>query len=189
MNDLIYKVHDDCIEFVKYPFKCSNVCKNRILKATDIIDATEKHFAPQAVRTISNELIFLTFMRNETDANKKLPRFFKRNNVTVRKSIDVWSIINDPFLDTEHSPEYIESGFAQLEKCGIVRGDCHDLRIEIAVRMLAYNAVLRDWVHLGLYDTLRASLGYLSGEKYRLSDKDFEKIYWRAMKIAMKGFD
>ena len=82
----------------------------------------------------------------------------------------------------------IERGYMRLENCGISRRECNALRLEVAERILAYNSILWDWCHLGLLDVLYASLGFLTGEKHRLSDVDFERFYWRAMNIALKGY-
>ena len=78
---------------------------------------------------------------------------------------------------------------AQLNSCGISEAECQALRREVAARMFAYNflSCLWEWVHLGLPDLLHASLGYLSGEKHRLSAHDFEVFYFRAMDIALEG--
>ena len=184
----IYRVHSDFIEFIKYPFMCSSVCKKKELSATDIVDVTDRYFAPPAIRTVHGELIFVPFQAEKEGEDEKLPSFYASNNIPVRKVTDIWDIINDPFLDTEHSEDFKEKGYKQLEKCGVSRAECNCLRIEVAGRMLAYNSMLWDWCHLGLYDVLCASLGFLSGEKHRLSDTEFEEFYWRAMDIALKGF-
>ena len=189
MKKIIYTVYNNAIEFSEYPFKCSGVYKNKILMAADIIEATDKFFAPAAIRTRNGELIFVPFQAEKDDEDQKLPSFYANNHIPIRKVTNIWGIINDPFLDTVHSEEFIEKGYALLENHGISRVECDALRQEVAARMLAYNGILWEWVHLGLYDVLCASLGYLSGEKYRLSDKEFEEFYWRAMGIALKGFD
>jgi len=190
VKKLIYTVHDDHIEFLEYPFSCASVCANNKLNAANIVEATDKFFAPPAVRTTAGELIFVPFLAEEGKGgeNEKLPAFYARNNIPVRKVTDVWGIINDPFLDTVHSEDYYERGYALLEKCGISRSECNALREEVGARMLAYNSILWDWVHLGLNDVLNASCGLFLGEKHRLSDADFEEFYWRAMAIALKGF-
>ena len=186
MEKLIYKVHGDFIEFINYPFKCSSVYKTKTLKSIDIVDVSDKSYGPAPIRTTNSELIFAPFQ--EDGEHKKLSSFYASNNIPLRKITDVWEIINDPFLDTVHSDDFIERGYTQLENCGISRMECNAIRLEVAGRMLAYNSILWDWCHLGLYDVLYASLGFLSGEKHRLSDVDFERFYWRAMSIALKGF-
>ena len=119
-----------------------------------------------------------------------MPSFYERNKISQCDVTDVWGIINEPFLDTEHDDEFIEWQYAKLEKCGISREDCECLRQEVSERMFAYNfdSMLWEWVHLGLCDVLWASIGILSGDKFRLPLSDFEEFYWRAINIALKGF-
>jgi len=191
MPKTIYKVHNDYIEFIEYPFPCASVCKGKILKATAIIDVADRSLGPPVIRTVDNELIFTPTQTDEAGSqHENLPLFYANNNIHVRKATDIWDLILEPFLDTEHSEDFKAKTFARLKSCGISRKECECLRHEVSARMLSYNfsSGLWDWCYLGLYDVLCASIGFLSGEKFRLSDADFEAFYWRAMKIALKGF-
>ena len=153
---------------------------------------TDAYFAPPALRLVSKELIFVAFQTAEEGTeHEKLPLFYTNNKIPVRKAVDVWDMILEPFLDTEHTEDFIEKTYVTLEKLGINRDECDCLRQEVSARMFSYNfsSGLWDWCHLGLYDVLCASLGILSGENHRLSSKDFENFYWRANHIALKGFN
>lgn len=190
MNSLIYKVHQNYIEFIAYPFKCSSVYKNRRLDASDIVDATE-NFWPDLIRTTDDELIIIGYRQEEKGEHKKLPRFYDENNIVLRKDVvNIWGHILEPFLDTEYSEDHLERDFQILEKHGISRSECESVRKEVNDRMIAYNftSCLWEWVNLDLYDVLKASIGVLSGEKYQLNDKDFEEFYYHAMNIGIKGF-
>lgn len=190
-EEIVYKVRDDHIEFIDYKYKCSSVCKNNRLYPADIIDVAELPFYPH-IRTASNELILM-----QCDAEKgkggeydKLPSFFADNEIRVREAADIWGMILEPFVDTEHSDSYLREIIDTLEKHGISRKEVSSIRREVRARMLAFNfeSGLWEWVHLGLDDVLDASMGKISGEMHWLPDADFEKFYWRAMEIAIKGF-
>jgi len=190
MSQIIYKAHQDYIEFISYPFKCSSIYKTGKLNAIDIVDTTG-NFWPDVARTINGELIFIGYRQEEVGEHKKLPKFFCENNIKVREDVvDIWSFILEPFLDTEHSDEWIEKSYKILEKCGISRLECNSIREEVSDRMIAYNfqSYLWEWMELNLYDVLKASIGILSGENHRFNDEEFEKFYQRTMNIALKGF-
>ena len=188
MAKINYEICGDFIKFTDYQFKCSAAYKNGTIKASSIIEAVD-FFYPNTIRTIDDELIMVPKLDKKTDANQLL-LFCSDNGIPVNKRIDIWDMILDPFLDTEHSEEYVEKTYETLEKYGIARAECNALRQEVSARMIAYNfeSCLWEWVHLGLYDVLNASCGILSGEKHRLSDKDFEEFYRKAMNIALKSF-
>jgi hypothetical protein len=188
MSDINYQIYDDYIAFTEYPFKCSSAYKNGAIHATDIAEAVDSFFPP-VIRTTGNELIMIPYLKEKSDTNALL-LFCERNNIAVNKRTDIWEMILDPFLDTEHSEEYIEASYNTLDKYGITRTECKEIRREVKDRMFAYNfeSCLWEWFHLGLYDVLNAGCGILSGEKHRLSDNDFEKFYFKAMNIALKGF-
>jgi hypothetical protein len=188
MFNIDCQIYNNYIDFTKYPFKCSLAYKNGIINASDIVEAVECFFPP-VIRTISNELIMIPYLEEKSDM-KPFLLFCERNNIAVNKRIDIWGMILDPFLDTEHSKKYIEATYDTLDKYGITRIECDEIRREVNDRMFAYNfeSCLWAWCHLGLYDVLNASCGILSGEKHRLSDNDFEKFYSKAISIALKGF-
>ena len=187
MRNINYQIHRDYISFTEYPYKCSAAYKNKKIEASAIIEAVE-FFYPNTIRTIDGELIMVPKLK-ESSKNPLLS-FCIKNDIPVNKRTDIWGMILDPFLDTEHSEEYIERTHTSLKKYGIDLEECYALRQEVAARMIAYNfeSCLWEWIHLGLYDVLNASCGILSGEKYRLSDNDFEMFYKKAMNIALKSF-
>lgn len=47
--------------------------------------------------------------------------------------------------------------------------------------------MLWEWVHLGLYDLLKAYSGFLTENKYKLNEEEFKELYKKAIKIANKG--
>ena len=182
--NLTAEINNNYIEIIKYPFKCSHVCKNRIITTNYIIEVA-KSFLPPVIRTIANELIFIS-----AEMKTPLLDFCMKNNLPVVSRLDIWSAILDPFLDTEHSDKYKKRSINLLNDYGITVSICDDLRKEVARRMIAYNfeSCLWEWGHLGFFDVLCASCGILSGEKYRLPDDKFSEFYFRSMEIALKCF-
>jgi len=183
MLDIKYQINKKDIMFSQYPFKCSYASTNKIIPASSIQEMVETASMP-SIRVNENELVFIS-----AEDRKLLVKFCVKNAIPINKRADVWGIILDAFLDTTHSEEWKQKGLMQLYNCGISELECNNLRQEVAERMVAYNFAsgLWEWVHLGLSDVLYASSGYLSGEKHRLSDNDFEKFYFKAMDIALKG--
>jgi hypothetical protein len=183
MSDLKYHIGEDRIEYFNYPFKCSHVVNNKIVLASDIQEMVE-NFSPPSIRIKQGEFVFISAADKDS-----LITFCNSNGIPVVKIVDVWSRILDEFLDTEFSEECLQKSYKQLDICGVSRQECNDLRKEVAARMFAYNytSCLWEWVYLGLYDLLGASIGKLSGEEHRLNDQDFEKFYFKAMDIAFKG--
>ena len=187
MRNINCKIHKNYINFIEYPYKCSAAYRNKKIEASEIIEAME-FFCLNTIRTIDGELIMIP---KPKESKNPLLVFCRENDISVKKRKDIWGMILEPFLDTEHSQEYIERTYTTLEKHGIDRKECNALRQEVSERMIAYNfeSCLWEWVRLGLYDVLNASCGILSGEKHRLSDTDFETFYKKAMVIALKGFE
>ena len=188
MTDIDYKIFDNYIEFTQYPYKCSAAYTNKIINASIIAEAVDFGY-PNTIRTISNELIFVPKNNFKTNENQFI-LFCNNNDIPVNKRTDIWDMILTPFLDTKQTNEDIENTYKTLERYGIDRIECNALRQEVSARMISYNfeSGLWDWVHLGLFDVLDASCGILSGEKHRLSDKDFELFYFKAMNVALKSF-
>jgi len=183
MFKLKYQINKNDIVFTQYPFKCSYASKKKIIPAYNIQEMVET-FGMPSIRVNENELVFISAVDR-----KLLTNFCTENAIPINKRVDVWGIILDVFLDTMHSEEWIQKSLAQLYNCGISEVECINLRQEVAGRMVAYNFTsgFWEWVHLGLCDLLYASMGFLSGERYRLSDDEFEKFYFKAMEIALKG--
>ena len=181
--NLEYQIKDHAIEYLEYPFKCSYAFQHKTITATSIQEMVQTLGRP-AICINNNEFIFLS--KEDKDS---LLSFCEKNAVPVIDRVDVWGYILECFLDTELTERSKQYSYMQLNNCGISEQDCYSLRKEVGQRMIAYNftSCLWEWCYLGLFDLLCASTGILSGEAHRLSDKDFERFYFKTMDIALKG--
>ena len=174
---------NDGITFRRYPFPPASVCRDRHLPWSKIRDL-DPDAAPPEIRTADGETLFVhakqaVELRNACDAA----------GLPIVPRVDVWDLLLEPYLDTSFDAEDQERTRSKLEACGISRQETTRIRRRVGATMLAYNAVLWDWVHLGLYDLLTASrrsptwltLGH------RLLPRRYAKFYWWAMEIADRG--
>ena len=180
---LEYKVKNNVIEYLEYPFKCSYAFMHKIISASSIQEMVQT-FGRPALCINNNEFIFLS-----KDDNDALLLFCERNDIPVIIRVDVWGYILECFLDTELTEKSKQYSYKQLNNCGISEQECYSIRKEVSQRMIAYNftSCLWEWCYLGLFDLLCASTGIFSGDAHRLRDKDFERFYFRTMDIAFKG--
>ncbi|MCL2387490.1 MAG: hypothetical protein FWC89_08090 [Defluviitaleaceae bacterium] len=178
-ENLEYEILDNCIVYSKYPFKCSHAYQNAI-HAEDILEANINSYGMPTIRIKQDELIFISAVDKD-----KLATFCEKNNLPVVQRIDVWELVLDVFLDSYRSPEMTQRVYDLLQKCGISKEECNNLRKEVAQRMCAYNDVLWEWVHLGLCDLLSAYQG--NYPKPLLDDNGFKDFYFKTMRIAFKG--
>jgi len=174
---------DEGIEFSGYIFSPSSVYPCGIIKYSDIKEILPDFFPPE-IRTHSGEILFVSAPYKE-----ELKRVAEKNNIPLNSRADLWSLILEPFLDTEFSDESKEITLTILESNGVSRKLCEELRREAGEAMYAYNisSGLWEWIHLGLYDLLSAFRGYLSGEEFKMPENEFKEFYWRAMEIANRG--
>ncbi len=182
MSDTEIKFSPDGIEFLSYPYPPSSVYPSGKIDYAAIseIDADA---APPEIRT-SREIFFIPATMKE-----ELRRVAAHHGISTVKRIDVWDLLLEPFLDTEFTEEQQERSLKRLEECGIRREESTEVRRFVARAMEAYNfdSMLWDWCHLGLSDALDAFRGVLSGRRHRLSPRQYEAFYWRAMELARKG--
>lgn len=125
-------------------------------------------WAPPAVRTREGEFLFI-----EAPHAAQLAAFGERNGVPFVRREDVWSLILEPFLDTEFGADARERTLARLGACGVPRDEVASIRERVEWRMLALTAVTWEWVYYGLYDVLTV-----------MRSTDF---YAYAMRIADRG--
>jgi len=133
MRRLKYQIDADNIHFHDYPYECSYAYKAKTIRPSNILEMVD-YFGMPAICINGNELVFMSAVDR-----KALLRFCKANAIPINKRIDVWSIILDEFLDTQHTQEWIQTSMAQLNSCGISEAECQALRHEVAERMFAYN--------------------------------------------------
>ena len=183
MRKLEVRFGESEVEFRSYPFPAATVHPAGVIPV-DAIDEVLPDAAPPEIRTVEKEVLFVP--ATEKDA---LLKFADRNGLSVVSRIDVWSLILQPFVDTEVADRELKRIDDVLEKNGVSPKECVQLRTRVSRAMTAYNvdSGLWDWVHLGLMDLFYALMGELSGEAYRLPEDDFESFYWLAMEIAFRA--
>jgi hypothetical protein len=132
---------------------------------------------PPAVRLRSGEYVFVHATRVEalvSQAATHSVRFVARR--------DVWSLILDPFLDTEHGAEWDERLRQNLEAMGISREETQELRDALRDRMLALTSATWEWQHYGLFDAL-----LVKRPATALGRAEFEAFCARAFALADRG--
>lgn len=164
------------VMFQEYPFYPSRIYPSDLLIIEDIAEIDENALPPQ-IRTIHGEILFVP-----GNQKNELVKFAKRNKLPLIHRFDVWDLLLEPFLDTEFEAEQKERTLRILEQNGINREECETIREEVSEVMILYNFAtgLWDWVHLGLEDLLSAQRG-------SMTESDFHKFYWYAMKIALRA--
>lgn len=161
------------IHFHRYPFQPATVFPDKFLP-WDAVQEMVPGWPPE-VRTRQGEVLFVSAEHEDA-----LKAAVQAAGIPLVKRFDVWDMILTPFLDTEFDEATHEHILAMLEANGISREECQQLRARVAQPMLAYNALLWDWVHLGLYDLLLA-------HRPLLATADFRAFYWEAMAIARRA--
>ncbi len=161
------------IIFSNYPFEPSTAFRKSVFKAEEI-KSVDISSIPPAIE-INNELLFISAMFKD-----ELIAFCKANNIKSIERPDVWSLILEPYLDTEFTDDKAISNEKLLAEQGLPKETVAVLRQEIGEQMYKYNfdTMLWEWVHLGLEDVLSAMR-----EKY--NNEEFREFYIRAMKIAL----
>jgi hypothetical protein len=170
-----FEVVDDEIRFLAYPFAPASVAPAGVVRARDIRDADPGvAVAPPEVRLTSGETVFVA------GGHDALRRFCGEHAVPLVRRPDVWSALLQPFVDTEFDGYWEARTHTELESYGITLDEIADIRARFAPVMVAYNAVLWDWVHLGLFDLLEALGGPVGGAR----PDELRDTYWWAMEIA-----
>lgn len=85
---------------------------------------------------------------------RDLENFGRLHGIPVVTRDDVWSLLAEPFLDTEFDPPQQAQTLQRLAENGIDEAETRAIRARIGPRMLAYTAITWEWVHYGLVDVL-----------------------------------
>lgn len=161
------------IQFEHYPFPPASVYPAQFLPWETVSELVLG--MPPEVRTHAGEVLFVSAAQTQ-----ELTAAAETAGIPTVRRVDVWDLILTPFLDTTFDEAYHEHLLVYLESNGISRDECQHIRNQVREPMLDYNALLWDWVHLGLYDLLLAHIA-------RLSQQAFQAFYWEAMAIAMRA--
>lgn len=168
-----FKFEANHILINNYIFKPSTLVIQ--IKATDIKNIALQS-TPPTIR-VRDELYFIS-----ASLKNDLALFAYTHNIPTVDRIDIWSWIAEPFLDTEYTDDtHIRLNNLLLEY-GLTNNEVYDLRKNIETQMLKYNfdTMLWEWVHLGLYDVLKAI-------RPKYSSIDFHEFYKKAMQIALRA--
>jgi hypothetical protein len=106
-------------------------------------------WTPPAVRLSAGEYVFVPATRVGA-----LAEHARQKGVPFVDRYDVWSLILDPFLDTEHGGDWDERLLLNLESQGISRAETLAIRAELESPMLSLTAATWEWAHYGLFDAL-----------------------------------
>ncbi len=158
----------------RYPLPRSG--RTGVILATDLVEVCVG-WAPPAVRTRSGEFLFVP-----APQAPELAAFATKHRLPFVRRADVWAALLEPFLDTQHSPEFEQGTLRFLSEQGLTEEEVAGLRNRVGARMLSLTAVTWEWVYYGLFDVLEAMRPRLFPAGRR-----FATFYDEAMAIAGLG--
>ncbi len=170
---IFYKNH---LEFQNYEFPVASVWQSPHLKAENIREIHLNHRAPPEIITQQGEVLFVSATQRPY-----LRLFAQINQIPDVDILDVWSLLLEPYLDTEFSEEYQQRTHQLLNKSGFSPDEINAIRERVGSNVLNYNTLLWEWVHLGQYDLFHA---------FDLSNKangETQEFYAWANQIALRG--
>ena len=173
----------DGIVFAECPFPPASVFPDGRLAYSEIRDV-DPDAAPPEIRTRNGETLFIS-----AEQTAEFRDAIADTGLVVARRIDTWELLLEPFLDTEFTIEQQEQTLATLERIEIPRDEVARIRRSVGDSMLAYNFLLWDWVHLGLFDLLTATrrgMTWLS-LMHRMRPRRYVEFYWTAMELAERG--
>ena len=160
------------LELLRYPFANASVARGPI-DASRIAEILPRRFPPE-LWLRDGEILFVA-RQDLVD----LVAFADRHHIPLTDREDVWSLLLEDCLDTEHSEAHRGQTKATLRSSGISETTEDEWRRRTHGAVLAYNASLWEWLHLGHYDLLRAFFGPWS----RWSGR-FAALYRESMALA-----
>jgi hypothetical protein len=161
------------ITFQSYPFDHASVHPHASIRYEEIRDVDPSAIPPE-IRLRSGETLFVPALQRE-----ELTRVSERWSLPIEQRTDVWALLLEPYLDTEFVDAERERTVRRLESVGLAGGEVERIRERVGDRMLRYNAMHWDWVHLGLFDLLTA-------HEHDAGSDAFD-LYAFAMEIADRG--
>ncbi|BCJ48181.1 hypothetical protein GCM10010168_25410 [Actinoplanes ianthinogenes] len=128
----------------------------RFIPWSRVRDADPEAFPPE-LRLVGGRTVFLG--REHATALAAAP-------VTVRKRVDVWGALLEPFVDTEYDDETHAVCARRLHSCGFSDAEIRRIRRRVRRRMTALTLLTWEWGGYGHSDVLVAS-GLAPGFAYR----------------------
>ncbi len=158
----------------QYPFRMSSIGNSGTIDLQEIQEIQVDRFPPEIILR-SKEVIFIA-----DEYRESLRVFATTEGIPITPRQDIWSLINEPFLDTVHQESYMNNVQKLLTTNQVNFDEVSGIRHKIGETLLIYNAIMWEWKHLGHYDVL------LSRKRYALSGLT-ESFYWWTMKIALRN--
>lgn len=176
-------VKSEGLFFKEYYIPAVSIYPSGLLEYSEIEEFID-NFIPSAIRTRSNDLIFIGRLNKEEVKDALINK-----GINIVERYDLWSYILEEFLDTEFSEESKGYSYKILEENGVSTTECNEIRKRIEKMMISYNfdSYLWEWVHLGLYDLLSAANGILANRRYKLGKKEYLEFYRNSVELALKG--
>ncbi|KAB2364123.1 helix-turn-helix domain-containing protein [Actinomadura montaniterrae] len=171
---------EDHIRFLGYDFPGASVYPSGMVAPAGIRDADWKAIRPE-VRTVLGETLFIPRERKPD-----LEAFCHRHGIASVSRPDTWGDLLEPFLDTQIGAAEERATIDRLRKAGFTLREIAGIRRRLAPLMLAYNfdAMVWEWVHLGLFDLLTAAGAPVVAAGLRATVGDPAAFYEWAMAIA-----
>jgi hypothetical protein len=157
------------------------VFPNGVLPREAIRDGDLRAVPPE-VRLHTGETIFVPGPEGD-----RLRAFCEAYRIPLTHRPDVWDLLLEPFVDTEFTADADRRTRLELEALGFDTAEITEIRARFGSIMLAYNAVLWDWVHLGRFDLLEALTGRFAGDTRALEPSVYGDTYWWAMEVAERS--
>ena len=168
------------IAFDRYPYPGARVHPRGVVRWSEVLEVDPKATPPE-LRIVGETLFVSAELREEFGGAAKA------HGVPVVRRTDVWGMLLDPFLDTEFDEDVQEHTLAALEENGIGRAEAERIRGRVEWAMLHHNAMLWEWVHLGLWDLLEAHRNVWVRLRLGLTPRRYRALYAWAMEIAGRG--
>ncbi len=173
MSKIIF--HEEAIEIQQYEFQVSNIRHTPIISIEQINEVNLNTF-PASIVINHNEIIFI-----ENRYKVDFIKYVKDKKLKVNNRFDIWSAINEVFLDTEFTEQHLERTLKQLETNGVSATEVAQIRTEVSDIMQGWAAIAWEWNYLGQYDLLlNKKQSYLL-----LFPREF---YWWTMEIALRNY-
>jgi hypothetical protein len=181
MSSLDVEVRTDRLAFRAYPFVPASVYPSGEVAPSAIRDH-DPYGAPPEVRLHTGETLFIPGGRGA-----ELKSFGQGHAAPLVRRTDVWDLLLEPFVDTEFDEAAQRRTEQGLLGVGVSLEEIAEIRNRFGPAMRAYNGVLWDWAHLGLYDLVHALGGALTAPELALDPDAYRDTYWWAMGIADRG--
>lgn len=168
------------IAFDRYPYPGARVHPRGVVPWSAVREVDPRAMPPEV--RVAGETLFVS-----AELRDALGRAAEAHGVPAVRREDVWGMLLDPFLDTELDAAAREHTLAMLEESGIARAEAEAIRERVRFAMLHHNAMLWEWVHLGLWDLLEAHRNVWVRLLRGLTPARYRRLYAWAMEIAERG--